>query len=262
MSQKLNVNHKYPDTVNILNDTVMNTFLTRLSQSKCVQPDFNRYLEYIYKRLFDLSFNECWPSQTVEVSTRMSEQHPNAKYSGEILKPDQKAVFIDIARAGMLPSQIGFMRLCELINPAGVRIDHIYASRATNEKGHVTGTDLSGSKIGGDIDQAVVFIADPMGASGSSISTVIKHYKQNVPGTPLKWICLNLIITPEFIKRMSTDHPEVIIYTARLDRGLSSKKVLESVPGTFWNEEKGLNDKHYIVPGAGGVGELINNSFV
>ena len=30
----------------------------------------------------------------------------------------------------------------------------------------------------------------------------------------------------------------------------------------FLNEEKGLNDHQYIVPGAGGLGELLNNSFV
>ena len=32
--------------------------------------------------------------------------------------------------------------------------------------------------------------------------------------------------------------------------------------GTFPEEEKGLTDKQYIVPGAGGVGEILNNAFV
>lgn len=262
MSQKLNLKHKYPNNINIINDTVMNTFLTRLCQPNCIQPDFNRYLEYIYKQLFDVAFNENWPTKSVVVPTRMTASHPQIKYKGEILKPNQKAVFVDIARAGMFPTQIGFMRLCELVNSEHLRVDHIFASRTTDSKGKVKGTNLSSSKIGGDIDKAIVFIADPMGASGSSISTVIKHYKRVVKGKPLMWICLNLIITPEFIKKMTTDHPEVIIYTARLDRGLSSEKVLKSIPGTFWNEEIGLDEKQYIVPGAGGVGELINNSFV
>jgi uracil phosphoribosyltransferase len=29
-----------------------------------------------------------------------------------------------------------------------------------------------------------------------------------------------------------------------------------------WDEERGLDDHHYIVPGAGGVGEVLNNAWV
>jgi len=36
---------------------------------------------------------------------------------------------------------------------------------------------------------------------------------------------------------------------------------LATIPGERWDEEKGLNERHYIVPGAGGLGEIINNSF-
>jgi hypothetical protein len=54
----------------------------------------------------------------------------------------------------------------------------------------------------------------------------------------------------------------VIVYALRLDRGLSPAEVLETVPGERWSEEKGLTDHHYIVPGGGGLGEIMNNSFV
>jgi uracil phosphoribosyltransferase len=56
--------------------------------------------------------------------------------------------------------------------------------------------------------------------------------------------------------------PSVIVYALRLDRGLSSPDILDTVPGTHWDQEKGLNPKQYIVPGAGGLGEVINNSYV
>ena len=75
-------------------------------------------------------------------------------------------------------------------------------------------------------------------------------------------IAIHLIITPEYIKRIKQEQPELIIYAMRLDRGLSSEKVLNTIPGTFWDEEKGLNERQYIVPGAGGFGEICNNSFV
>ena len=47
----------------------------------------------------------------------------------------------------------------------------------------------------------------------------------------------------------------------RLDRGLSAPDVLETLPGTRWDEERGLDAHSYIIPGAGGLGEVLNNSW-
>ena len=68
------------------------------------------------------------------------------------------------------------------------------------------------------------------------------------------------MVTPEYLHRVTVDHPDVIIYALRLDRGASAEKILHELPGRFWAEESGLTDKHYIVPGGGGFGEIINNS--
>jgi len=70
------------------------------------------------------------------------------------------------------------------------------------------------------------------------------------------------MITPEYIRNVLQAHPDVAVYALRLDRGLSSERALASKPGQYWDEERGLNDRQYIVPGAGGVGELLNNSWV
>ncbi len=53
-----------------------------------------------------------------------------------------------------------------------------------------------------------------------------------------------------------------MIYALRLDRGLSPPEVFDTVPGTFWEKERGLDDRQYIVPGGGGFGELMNNAYV
>ena len=63
-------------------------------------------------------------------------------------------------------------------------------------------------------------------------------------------------------RHVRAHHPEVVVYALRLDRGLSPPAVLRTVPGERWDEERGLTDHHYIVPGAGGLGEIMNNSFV
>ncbi len=101
-----------------------------------------------------------------------------------------------------------------------------------------------------------------MGATGTSLVNAVEAYKREVGGTPLKWIALNLIITPEYVRKLRDMAPELQIYALRLDRGLSPADVLERPPGERWDEEKGLNEVQYIVPGAGGLGEVINNAFV
>jgi uracil phosphoribosyltransferase len=100
-----------------------------------------------------------------------------------------------------------------------------------------------------------------MGATGGSISKAISYYKQEIEGTAKKFIAINLITTPEFIQCMKKNHPEVITYAIRLDRGASSPEALASIPGTLANEESGLTEIQYIIPGAGGLGELMNNSY-
>lgn len=73
---------------------------------------------------------------------------------------------------------------------------------------------------------------------------------------------VHLIVTPEYLRHVTTHHPEVSVYALRLDRGLSSPEVLATTPGTHWERERGLTEHHYIVPGGGGLGEVHNNSFV
>jgi uracil phosphoribosyltransferase len=64
------------------------------------------------------------------------------------------------------------------------------------------------------------------------------------------------------VRRVTSSHPGLRVYGGRLDRGLSSERALASTPGTFPDEERGLTDVQYIVPGAGGMGELLTNSWV
>jgi uracil phosphoribosyltransferase len=146
--------------------------------------------------------------------------------------------------------------------PEGVRQDHLVMGRQTDDAGRVTGAAMYGSKIGGPIDGAVVLIPDPMGATGSTVSKVLAHYRDEVHGKELKVVALHLIVTPEYLRHVTQHHPDVLVYALRLDRGLSTPEVLATVPGTRWEEERGLTDKHYIVPGGGGLGEVMNNSYV
>jgi uracil phosphoribosyltransferase len=187
---------------------------------------------------------------------------PQAVYRGVAIDEDTKAVTVGIARAGTMPSQVVYDLLNDVLDPQGVRQDHLFMSRATDAAGRVTGTTWHDAKIGRDVEGRILLFPDPMGATGSSMISAITHYKTRLEGTPGRCITMHLIVTPEYVKNLLAAHPDTVIYALRLDRGLSPNDVLSTVPGTRWSEERGLDEHQYIVPGAGGVGELLNNAWV
>ena len=89
-------------------------------------------------------------------------------------------------------------------------------------------------KLPEDIGNRVVFVVDPLLATGGSAVAAIdflkKHGCKNI-------IMMNIIGCPEGIKRVTEAHPDVDIYIATCD-------------------EK-LNDHAYIVPGLGDCGDRI-----
>jgi uracil phosphoribosyltransferase len=246
----------------LFSDPYLLTRLAHLSSPKCVQPEANELLEQLYLEMGKTIANTELPRTRVEIPTRMAQQHSEAKYCGEAVASESKVIFVGLARAGTLPAIRLFEMYSNFLDKTRVRVDHIFINRSIDEKKHVTGAPIHGSKIGGGMDDAFLIIPDPMGATGNSICNVISHYKTHVPGKPKKWISLNLIVTPEFVQKLKKEHPEVVLYSLRLDRAFSSKRALESLPGEYPNEERGLNDQQYIVPGAGGMGEITSNSFV
>jgi uracil phosphoribosyltransferase len=256
------IEHAYGEKVHILQDPTILSLLTKISQEKTQQPLLTELVKKAYHGLFNHISSQCFELGQEEVKTRMYSSHKEATLQGQAFDSNSKFAVVDLARAGIIPAQLIYNELNYLFSPQNVRQDHFYAARMTNEKNEVTGIDISGSKIGGDIEDRYLILPDPMGATGGTICESIKHYKNKVPGEAKKIITAHLIITPEYIQRVKSEHPDVEIFTIRLDRGLSSKKALSAIPGTYIDEEKGLNENQYIVPGAGGVGELLNNSFV
>lgn len=262
ISKTSEIDHKYGSNVHILSDPYLSSLLARLCSPQTFQPTINQLVQLLYSNLVKTVLNREFPSKSVSIPTRMTEAHPESFLHAQVLDPEQKTVSVNLARAGTFPSHICYDTLNHILNPIRVRQDHILAARVTDKEEHVTGTELGGAKIGGDVQDSIVLFPDPMGATGSTIISSIQHYKKHVAGTPKKFIALHLIITPEYLKNLLTAHPEVVIYAVRVDRGLSSPEVLATTPGTFWEKEKGLNHKQYIVPGGGGFGEILNNSFV
>ncbi len=230
--------HEHGANYHILSEPVVLTLLARLSQPACVQPEISYLVRELYARLIHEVAAREFPSTELSVATRMTEYEPERGiWTGTTIDASTKAVTVNIARAGSLPSQVCFEFLSRLLKPELVRQDHVVMARTVDAEQHVTGARFGDSKIGGDVDNAILLFPDPMGATGSSLIEAVNHYRSY--GKPRKIIALNLIITPEYLQALKAKQPDVIVYALRLDKGLSPVQ--------------------YILPGAGGLGEIMNN---
>jgi uracil phosphoribosyltransferase len=90
------------------------------------------------------------------------------------------------------------------------------------------------SKFPVNLSEVVVMVLDPMLATGGSASAAIRVIKDSGART-VKLV--SVVGTPEGVKKIESDHPDVQIYIAALD-------------------EK-LNEKGYIVPGLGDAGDRL-----
>lgn len=221
-------------------DTPYNlSLLAELGRSETHQPLISHIIALLYANMFGVIADAELKQEKVSVKTRIYKKDKAGVFIGNIIKKDQKAVVADVIRAGIQPSHQFYLKLCEILEPSGVRQDHIMSQRIETAKG-VTGISLLGSKIGGSVQGSVVFIPDPMGATGHSMEEVISHYLKNY-GKPEKFVIINLVVTPQYLSRLKQiKNADIRVYAARKD--------------------KGLTKDDYIIPGLGGVGEIINNT--
>lgn len=254
--------HHYGPGVALCDDPFLLTLLARLGHPDTGTAAIPGLVRTAYQRLLQEVLAREFPQQQVQLPTRMTQSEPRACYRGRRLCQATQLVICAVIRAGILPAQACYEAAIEVLPPERVRLDFLNLSRVVDPQHQVTGVRLDGSKIGGPVDGAVVLIPDPMGATGGTVCRAVEVYRGLGGIGPRALVAAHLMVTPEAIRRVTHCHPEVRIYAGRLDRGLSSERALASVPGTYPDEERGLNDVQYIVPGAGGMGELLTNSWV
>ncbi len=84
------------------------------------------------------------------------------------------------------------------------------------------------------LDSTKVLILEPMLATGGSLSWAVGKVKEN-GARDITAVCV--VASPEGVSRMELDHPDVRVVAATLDRG--------------------LNDRFYITPGLGDMGDRL-----
>ena len=140
---------------------------------------------------------------------------------------------------------------------------HGIPSERILQAGDILSVDSGAIFDGWNGDSAITLvIPDPMGATGGSLLQVLEHYATSGAGRAAKVVFAHLIVTPEYVRRVHATQPDVRIHAIRLDRGNSSERALASLPGQHPAEESGLDPHQYVVPGAGGLGEVLNNAWV
>ena len=151
---------------------------------------------------------------------------PICKMQGKVLD-ENKLAFVPILRAGtgMLDGLINII--------PNAKIGHIGLYRNEETLKPVKYF----YKVPKDISQRIVYILDPMLATGGSAIDAISMIKESTNNNDLKIKFLCIIAAPEGIKAVEEKFPDVEIYAAALDDH--------------------LNEKGYIVPGLGDAGDRI-----
>ena len=201
--------------LHVLDHPLIKHKLTQMRQKDTGTKDFRQNLDEI-AGLMAYEITRDVPTQKVSIVT------PVAPCETEELA--KEIVLVPILRAGL--GMVNGIR--NLVPTAKVGHVGLYRDEETLEPHEYY------AKFPSNLPDAVVFVLDPMLATGGSASAAITIVKQR--GAKLvKLICL--VGAPEGVQRIVEDHPDVDIYLAALD-------------------EK-LNELGYIVPGLGDAGDRI-----
>lgn len=137
---------------------------------------------------------------------------------------EDKVAIVPILRAGL-----GMVEgIQDLIPTAKVGHIGVYRNEETLEPVYYY------CKLPADIDKRKVILVDPMLATGGSAVYAIDYLKEQ-NAKEILFMCL--VAAPTGIEKILNKHPDVSIYTAKIDQG--------------------LNEKGYIYPGLGDCGDRI-----
>jgi uracil phosphoribosyltransferase len=157
------------------------------------------------------------PLEPVEIETPL-------EHTTQMMVSGKKLTVVPILRAG-LGMVDGVLRLMP-----SVRVGHVGLYRDHDSLEPVSYY----FKIPPEPEARDFIVLDPMLATGGSASAAVGSLK-NQGATRVQFMCL--VAAPEGVRRMLSDHPEVRVFAAALDRG--------------------LDERGYIRPGLGDAGDRL-----
>ena len=201
----------------VLDHPLVKTYLTKIRDERTSYFEFR---EYVDKLSMLLAYEAAKELRLVPKKIRT----PLAALTGSMLK--EEVILLPILRAGL-----GLMNGFNQMFPEA-RVSHlgVYRNEATLRpvKYYFKFPKLKNLK------DAIVYILDPMLATGGSMCYAIDELKKY--GIK-KIIVVSIVVAPEGLNEVLSKHKNVKIYTCSLD--------------------KKLNSKGYIVPGLGDAGDRL-----
>ena len=199
----------------ILQHPLVQRDVTLLRDKRTPSNQFRAILRRV-STLMAIEVTKNLPLRTVSVKT------PLATAKGSVLA--RPVVLVPILRAG-LGLVGGFVEVLP-----DSRVGHIGLYR---DEQSLKPVDYY-FKVPRNINEAMVFLLDPMLATGGSTTAALTYLKKRGAKT---LVCVTLVAAPEGVRRVHKAHPEVKIYTCALDIK--------------------LNGRGYILPGLGDAGDRI-----
>ncbi|MFA4647307.1 uracil phosphoribosyltransferase [Pyrococcus kukulkanii] len=157
-------------------------------------------------------------TETVKVETPLEETE------GIIVKDRRNVVIVTVLRAA-IPLMEGLIKVFE-----HARVGIVSAVRGKAPKFEI---EMNYVKIPQIKPEDTVIIADPMIATGSTLTRVLEEVKKY--GEPKRTVIVGVLAAPEGITKIKSKFPDVEIFVAKIDRE--------------------LDDKGYILPGLGDAGD-------
>ena len=202
--------------VHLIDHPLVQHKLTLMRRKDASTNSFRRLLGEL-STLMAYEVTRDMPLQDIEIET------PMETMTGKVID-GKKQVLVSILRAGN-----GFLDGMLNVIP-GARVGHIGLYRDPETLQPVEYY----FKMPSEMHERDIIVVDPMLATGNSAAAAVTRLKQTNPKS-IKFVCL--LATPEGLATFQAIHPDVVIYTAAIDRGL---------------------DEHgYILPGLGDAGDRI-----
>ncbi len=201
------------DNLLVVKHPVIDSYLTVLRNKTTNTAAFRRAMATIGNILAYHALSEL-PLKEFEIET------PIQKTVG--YSPSTDVIVIPILRAGLILVD----GIIDFIPDAKVGHIGVYRHEKTLEPVNYY------ENLPDGISSGYTLVVDPMLATGGSASHALKHLKKS-GASNIRFVCL--IAAPDGVKRIQTDHPDVPIITASID--------------------KSLNDQAFIVPGLGDAGD-------
>ncbi len=206
----------YGPNLHLVDHPLVQHKLTLMRKKEASTNSFRRLLNEL-SMLMCYEVTRDMPTQEVEIET------PLETMTGKMID-GKKLVLVSILRAGN-----GILDGMLTVVP-GARVGHIGLYRDPKTLQAVEYY----FKMPPDMTERDVVVVDPMLATGNSAVAAIDRVKAMKPKS-IKFLCL--LTCPEGIATLHKAHPDVVIYTAAVDRQ--------------------LNAHGYILPGLGDAGDRI-----